>query len=166
MKLRASESMRRKLAKAKEWIRRYGPAEIIGSVMAVAGAFVAPEIVNPQSSWARDVAVAYGGTIGENLGFYGTIITLELRSDRRKLIEQGTLYGLRAVARTAWNLLMEFGPAEILDSLIIRPLAMGIGASLLGRGPGVLAGKIVADVAFYILSIASYEIRKRRTSNG
>jgi hypothetical protein len=169
--IRISESGRRKLAKAKEWTRRYGPAEIIGSVLAVAGAFVAPEItrnlmgISSQYGWVKDVAVAYGGMIGENIGFYGTIITLELRSDRRQLIEQGSLYGLRAAALTAWNLLLEFGPAEILDSLVIRPLAMGVGAGLLGQGPGVIAGKIVADFAFYIPSIVSYELRKRRPPN-
>jgi hypothetical protein len=166
-----SESVRQTLAKVREWVRRYGPAEIIGSAMAVAGAFAAPEItdvltgINSQFSWARDFAVGYGGTIGENVGFYSTIITQELYSDRRKLIEQGRLYTLRAGARTAWSLLMEFGPAEILDSLVIRPLAMGSGASILGQAAGVLVGKIAADVAFYIPLIVSYELRRRRTPN-
>jgi hypothetical protein len=169
MKIYANASGRRKLAKAMEWIRRYGPAEVIGSVMAVAGAFVAPEITailtgsNPQYAWVRDVAVAYGGTIGENLGFYSVIISRELRSDRRNLIERGSHYGLRAATGTVWNLLMEFGPAEILDSLVVRPLAMGTGASLLGLGSGVFAGKIVADIGFYIPSILSYELRQRRS---
>jgi hypothetical protein len=171
MNIYVHESARRKLAKVKEWIRRYGPAEVIGSVMAVAGALVAPEIADvlmggtPQRAWVKDVAVAYGGTIGENLGFYSFIITRELRFDRRKAIAQGGLYDLYAAARTAWHLLMEFGPAEVLDSLVTRPLAMGVGASLLGQVPGVIAGKIVADITFYIPSIVAYELRKRRLPN-
>ena len=165
MDIRVRKSAGQKLEKVKVWICRYGPAEIIGSVMAVAGAFVALEMINPQYPWVKDVAVAYGGTIGENLGFYGTMITLELHSERRKLIEKGGLYGSRAVARAAWNLLLEFGPAEVLDSVVIRPLAMGSGARLLGQGLGVLAGKIVADIAFYIISIVFYEMRKRRARN-
>jgi hypothetical protein len=171
MNAQVSESVRQSLAKVMEWVRRYGPAEIVGSAMAVAGAFAGPEIadvltgINSQYSWARDFAVGYGGTIGENVGFYATIILQELYTDRRQLLDQGRSYGLRAGSRTARNLLMEFGPAEILDSLVIRPLAMGSGANILGQALGVLAGKIVADFAFYIPLIISYELRKRRSPN-
>lgn len=38
---------------------------------------------------------------------------------------------------------------------------MGIGSRVLGREAGVLAGKLAADVTFYIPAILSYEARKR-----
>ena len=78
------------------------------------------------------------------------------RNDRRS----SDRYGSHGAARTIARLLAEFGPAELLDSLLIRPLAMGLATRWLGRTIGVLAGKIAADVTFYLPVIASYEFQR------
>jgi hypothetical protein len=57
-------------------------------------------------------------------------------------------------------LCVEFGPAEFLDTGVSRPLAVGLGARLWGPPWGVLAGKLLGDLLFYIPVIASYETRK------
>ena len=93
------------------------------------------------------VLAAYGGALGENVGYYGVIIARELRSGDSFL-------------RCCRNLLLEFGPAELLDSGLIRPLAMGLGAHYLGQTSGVIVGKVAADVTFYVPVIAAYELRR------
>jgi hypothetical protein len=142
---------RRKLG---EWLKRYGPAEVIGTMTAVVGSFAVARLSR------NEVAAAYGGAMGENVGFYGTILLREFLHDRRSARTAGDGYGHRGVARTLGKLVVEFGPAEMLDSFILRPLAMGVATHFLGRGLGVIVGKIVGDVTFYLPVIASYELRR------
>ena len=60
------------------------------------------------------------------------------------------------------DLLLEFGPAELLDSLLIRPAALATGLALVTPPAlGALAGKLVADLLFYLPTIASYELIRR-----
>ena len=134
------------------WLRRYGIAEVVGVVTALLAAWLADAL------GANTVGVAYAGVVGENLGFYGTMITRQVAADRRAA---SGAYGGRGVLSTARDLLLEFGPAELLDSLVLRPLAMGIGVRFLGREAGIVAGKLVADVTFYIPVIVTYEMRRR-----
>jgi hypothetical protein len=58
---------------------------------------------------------------------------------------------------------VEFGPAEALDTLALRPFAMYVGPLVVGNVMlGVLVGKLVADVTFYGFAIVGYEILVRR----
>jgi hypothetical protein len=139
-----------------EWIGRYGLAELCGLVSAVTGSWLA------RLATGDAVASAYGGALGENIGYYGVIITREINADARACRDAGRPYGMRDAGRTARNLLFEFGGAEVLDTGVIRPLAMGIGARFLGDTWGVVAGKIAADIAFYVPVIAVYEFRRGR----
>ncbi len=142
------------LGKIKEWLYRYGPAEIIGTVAAYTSFFLV------QDATDSNIAAAYAGTIGENVGFYGTMIIRETASDMKDAKRKGQRYGPRKVVKTAAKLISEFGAAEALDSFVIRPATMGLGSKYLGREVGVMAGKIVADIGFYISTIASYELRQ------
>ena len=65
------------------------------------------------------------------------------------------------MARTWRGLFIEFGPSELLDAALVRPLAMGVGTRVLGWGWGILAGKIAADLLFYIPVIWIHERRQR-----
>jgi hypothetical protein len=62
-------------------------------------------------------------------------------------------------------LAVEFGPAEALDSLVVRPACVAVGVAALGPVAGVLVAKLVADLAFYVPVIATYELRKRVTAS-
>ena len=61
------------------------------------------------------------------------------------------LLALRSVA-------VEFGPAELIDSIVVRPLAFYVGPTLFGNVvAGWIFGKLVSDVAFYACAIFTYE---------
>ena len=140
--------------KGAEWLERYGIAEVVGSCTAVAGAFAARALTG------SEVAAAYGGALGENLGYYGIVIGREVLRDRRAAFDLGRRYGVVGAARTARNLAFEFGIAELLDSTVLRPLAMGLGARFFGTAVGVVVGKLAADVTFYLPVIGAYELRR------
>ncbi len=60
------------------------------------------------------------------------------------------------------NLIVEFGPAEILDVLAVRPFFMYLIPKLTGEFLlGTFIGKMIADVIFFIPAIIMYEVRKK-----
>jgi hypothetical protein len=130
-------------ARLGRWLRRYLPAEIVALLTAFAGAGVA------QALTGNAAVVALAAAWAENVGYYATMLVRELRVER-------------SVRRTLGNLALEFGPAEALDSLLIRPAMMYMATQLVADlALGVLLGKLAADVAFYVPAIASYELRRR-----
>ena len=61
------------------------------------------------------------------------------------------LLALRSVA-------VEFGPAEFIDSLAIRPVAFYTGPLIFDNTiAGWIFAKLVSDLAFYLFAILSYE---------
>lgn len=104
------------------------------------------------------VLAAVAGTVGEFIGFYGLIATVEWRRERTRG------YGWRLTTiSTARLLLAEFGLIEVLDSTAVRPLFMYLGPGITGGlGTGTLLGKLMADVVFYGVAIVCYELVRRR----
>lgn len=145
-------------AKAGVWVRRYGVPELAGLSAALAGAWLVHRATDSA------IAAAYGASIGESLGFYGTVVVREMVREAYAAGARRAPYGLRQMAATWRGLLLEFGPAELADTALLRPFAMWIGVDLLGRPLGILAGKLLADLAFYGPVIAVYELRRRRGS--
>jgi hypothetical protein len=130
---------RHRSGRVREWLRRYAPAEVAATLGAVVSAAGADQFGVP-------AATAYAATIGEGIAFYGVLLIRDLR------------LGRGSFARVARGLAVEFGPAELLDTLAVRPGAMLLGPVFLGSVTvGVLAGKIVADLVFYAIAIVSYE---------
>jgi hypothetical protein len=142
-------------SRAGDWLRRYGMAELLGIVGALLSAYLAKNAELPL------VAVGYAGAIGENVGFYSTIVVRQVAADRRLALDAGERYRARQLWCTGRELLLEFGPAELFDSLVMRPFAMGFGVRMLGHPVGVVIGKLVADVTFYLPVILTYETRRR-----
>ena len=141
-------------AKGAEWLGRYGVAEVVGLCTAVVGSFAARALIG------SEIAAAYGGAIGENVGYYGIIVGRDVVRDRRAAVSLGREYGLVGTAGTARNLILEFGIAETVDSGVIRPLAMALGVRLFGRAAGIVVGKLAADLTFYVPVICVYELRR------
>lgn len=137
------------------WIRRYGPSELAGIALAFGGWWLL------LTATRSAIAAAFGAAIGEGLGFYGSLIIREMIQEAYFAGARRSPYGAAEMMRTWRGLLLEFGPAELLDTGLIRPLAMGVCTSLLGWAPGIVAGKLVADVAFYLPVIWIYERRRR-----
>jgi hypothetical protein len=145
--------VRRKL---REWVGRYLPAEVLGTVTALAAAWT----VHAVSGSLISAAVA--GTIGESLGYYGCMVVREVRSCDTRHRDLGTLRRRWLTGtRTVRDLLLEFGPAELVDSLLARPVFLYLMPSLLHNlTAGIVVGKLAADVLFYGLAISAYELRQ------
>ena len=141
-------------SRVRMWIRRYGPSELAGIATALAGSWLL------QQASGSVLAAAYGASIGEGLGFYGSLVMREMIQEAYFAGARRAPYGVSEMMRTWRGLLLEFGPAELLDTGLIRPLMMALGTSILGWGLGVVAGKIAADVAFYLAVIWIYEHRR------
>ncbi len=139
-----------------EWVRRYGLAECAGVTCALLGSFVVRRLTG------NAVAAAYGGAWGETLGYSSVIVGRDFFVGVRAARSSGRRFGVRTAGGVATDLLSEFGPAGALDTFVTRPLAMGFGVRLLGPVRGLVAGKLVADVLFYVPVIFMYERRNRR----
>lgn len=139
--------------KAYEWARRYLPCEIAGTACEFGGAAIA-------YFYTGSVGLAaVFATIGASVGYYAAAFAAAVRwsygaQGHRRWGERvlvATLLALRSVA-------IEFGPAELIDSILIRPLAFFVGPYLLGNTlAGWVFGKVVADIGFYVCAIVSYE---------
>jgi hypothetical protein len=139
----------RRGGRLQEWLLRYAPAEVFALIGALGGAFAVSHLGYP-------AVTAYAAAIGEGVLFYSAIMIRDLRSNRQRGLAR------RPLSHTLRNLSLEFGPAEVLDSLVVRPLAMYVGPILVGSlTAGVILGKIAADVVFYTLAIVGYEFGKK-----
>ena len=142
--------------KFKEWLRRYIPAEICATIGALGGAFLVYILTH------NGILAAYAGTISENVGFYVCMALREVQISRKHHKKNNKKYGIKSFLKNLRNLLLEFGPAEFFDSLFVRPFCMYTFPLILGNfGLGIFAGKIIADVIFYIPTIIAYELKKK-----
>jgi hypothetical protein len=144
-------------SRVQEWLRRYGPAELL-SLLATLGAAA----VTAQAGGTR-VAVALAATWAGNVAYFGLLLLQDMRQARRQLAAQGRAYSLATFGRNVRALVVEFGVAEVLDSFLIRPALMYWLPRWLHSVPlGVLAAKLAADVTFYVPAIISYELSKHK----
>jgi hypothetical protein len=138
------------------WVGRYGASELLGTIAAVGAASAVKEMTG------STVAAAYAGTMAENTMFYGVMFLRETIRGAHEAGARGRTYGNADLFRVLHGLLLEFGAAEALDSLLLRPLLMGLGIQFLGPNLGALLGKLAADLAFYGPVLAIYEWRLAR----
>lgn len=154
-KARASVAARR--SKVREWVKRYAPMEIIGTISAMAGAIFVHWITDSR------VAAALAGSICETVGYYSVAAVRDAREHSEAHGGDPSLRKKFVVGyRTVRGMLVEFGFAEVIDSAFVRPALMYVMPIVLGSfAAGVFAGKILADVVFYGFAIAGYELRKK-----
>jgi len=140
--------------RAKKWLKRFLPAEFVGTITAIAASYFAHHITN------NLIVAAYTGSIAETLGFYTTIIIQDVRIEQRKLKFANKSFSFKTFMYILRNILFDFGFAEIIDSLFIRPFCMYIFPVWINNYPiGILAGKIASDICFYVPVILAYELR-------
>ena len=144
------------VAKLIEWTRRYGVAECLGIAAAIAAAAAARHLTD------SSVVAAYAAAIGETIGYAGAMLVRDTLTASRSAQESGRTLDTRDHGNVMLGLLAEFGPAGILDTFVTRPLAMGVGARVLGPRLGLFVGKLVGDVLFYVPVIVTYEWRRGR----
>ncbi|MDB5204859.1 MAG: hypothetical protein JWP09_887 [Candidatus Taylorbacteria bacterium] len=135
--------------KLKEWLSRYLPLEIVATITAIVGGLVSYYLTN------NPVIIAFTTAWSENIGYYVAVIIHELKTKKGKI-------SFGEICKTARDIVFEFGIAESLDNLLLRPFFMYIMPILLGNLLlGLIAGKIATDILFYITTIIFYEIKKK-----
>jgi hypothetical protein len=124
------------------WWKRYGVSEVGGIVAALVGALGALR------AGGSTVTAALAGTAAEAAWFYGSLVVRDLRYEARERRAAGRPFDRHAILDVFRNLTREFGVAEAVD-LVLRPICLGTGLATIGGAPGVIAGKLVADLLFY-----------------
>jgi hypothetical protein len=138
--------------KIKEWVLRYGPAEIISTIFAVTISYIT------YNTTENAIMTAFAGVWGENIGFYGCLFF----RDYNKSFQDQQISLIRKVYINSRNLFVEFGVAEIADSFLIRPFCMYYFiTSVESTAYAIISGKLVADIFFYIPAIIGYEVKKK-----
>ena len=139
--------------KVVEWLRRYAANEIAGWVAQAGAAWGVHALTG---SYAAAVVAA---TIGASVGYYAAAYVNGVRWAYRA--QAGLRWPMRVLVAnglTARSIAVEFGPAEAIDSIAIRPVALLLGPLVVGStAVGFVLGSVVADVAFYVMTIFSYE---------
>lgn len=144
-------------AKIKDWIKRYAVAEIISLTLTVLSAWLAFKLTNSK------ITTALVGTWVGNIGYFGTILTTDILQAKKQLKTIGKDYSLETFYKNVRALLVEFGIAELFDSLFIRPALMYyLPIWLNNLSVGVVLAKLLADITFYIPAIVSYELSKKK----
>lgn len=144
--------------KVKEWLKRYLPAEIVGTITAIGAASIA------HLFYKNLIFTAYAGSLGEAIGFYSTVIIQSLLTKIKKNKVENKQFTFSDFSRIFTNIVLEFGPAGIIDGLVLRPFFMFVFPVLLGNFTlGILVGKIIGDITFYCLVILSYELKKKHS---
>ena len=144
--MEATRTTRQKLM---EWVRRYLPCEIAGTVGELGGAAVAYLLTGSMA------AAAITATIGASAGYYAAAYISAVRWTYREQSHRGVaariavanLFAVRSVA-------IEFGPAELIDSIAIRPLAYYFGP--------VMFGNVVAGLDLRKAGVRHRFLRSRR----
>ncbi len=137
----------------KEWLNRYAIAEIISVVFAIIFSYLS------QVLFGNFIVSGIIGTWSSNLGFYGTIVYRDIRGIGRKFKIKDFFILLR-------NMIIEFGPAEYLDSLLIRPFYLSFFPFIISNYSfAIFIGTMLADVTYFIPTIISYEFRRKIFKN-
>jgi hypothetical protein len=140
------------------WVKRYAPPEISGTItMVLIGMFVA-------GLGAPAVVVGIAATVAESVGFYAIAGVTVWREQRRNFPDHGRV---RILVRVIGLLLVEFGSAELLDTLLVRPGALTFALLLVPNvAVALVAGKVVADVVFYVLAATAFRVTEKTGLRG
>ena len=145
----------RLVMRARFWVLRYGPAELACLITMLAASVVAARLTDSPP------LLAGAAILGATVGFYGVLLAAVMR-EQLGLLPHGPRRARRAFVRSVGLLGAEFGVAELVDTFFLRPALMIIGVVVLRDAVwGLLAGKIVADVLFYVISGVSFRVTER-----
>lgn len=137
--------------KIRDWLHRYLFAEVLANVFSIVFAF------GGKAFNSHPIAIGYLGAIGDNVGFYGVIA---LKDYGARLKSDG--FNFKSLYKTTRNIFIEFGPAEYLDSFILRPFFLALFPLYIDNfALAIFLGNMAANITFYIPTIFSYEMRKK-----
>lgn len=143
--------------RVREWVKRYLPAEVISLLLTVVAISVTYSIRQNRLS------TAIAGTWFGNVGYFGYLLIADIIYAHRVVTAAGLRYTRITFYKNARALFAEFGIAELLDSLLIRPALMYYLPIVLGDILiGSVIAKFVSDITFYLPAIISYERTKMK----
>ena len=138
------------------WLMRYLPSELAGTALSLLTAWIAYRLSGSL------VVAALAGTVGENIGFYGVAVGRSIRDQWRFERALGATRPRASVRAALWLSLLEFGPAEVVDTFCVRPLLLWAAPMLIGNPlAGWLVGKLGADALFYAMAGVGYLASRR-----
>ncbi len=144
----------------REWIRRYLLADVLSTALSMATAWVI------HRTTGDNVLAAFLGAAMASISFYGIIAYNDVRKRLIHHRKHALSYNFITYVKDLRNLIIEFGPSEILDVLAVRPFFMYLMPRLMGQFMlGTFVGKMLADFVFFIPAIVMYEIRKKHLSD-
>ena len=139
-----------------EWVKRYLVADIISTVLSLGIAWLIME-----QSGDRVMAAFVGSGVA-SLSFYLLIAFSDVRKSIKAHKSENKTYKIKSFLIDFRNLIIEFGPAEILDVIAVRPFFMYLIPTLIGNFIlGTFIGKMIADGIFFTIAIVMYELRKK-----
>jgi len=140
--------------KFKAWGKRFLLAEFCGTSLAIIAAYLARHFFH------STVIAAYAGAAGDTVGFYTPIIIQDAIALRKNLKVKNEKFSGIAILHLVKSMLLEFGPAEVIDSFFLRPFFMYYFPVLIHNYPiGILVGKLAGDITFYIPVTMSNRLR-------
>jgi hypothetical protein len=146
--------------KIREWLRRYGLAEVISLILTVVSSWLTYE------SSKNNLTIALVATWVGNIGYFGTILIQDILLAISQLQKIGKKYSFETFCKNLKALLVEFGIAELFDSFFLRPTLMYyLPLWVDNLSLGVIMAKFLADITFYIPAIVSYELSKKKLRN-
>ena len=105
--------------RARGWLLRYLPLEVSGTLAAMLGAWLAFEASGSL------VVAALAGSLAESVGYYAIVVVRAARGHAASARVQKLGGGAPAMLATTWltlrSVAVEFGPAELVDSVLVRP---------------------------------------------
>lgn len=135
------------------WWTRYLPADIIAFPSAILSAIIVGRLTN------NIALTSIAATWGENIGYYGFIFFRDLLRGYKKNKNIGKR---KIFINSIFSLAVEFGPAEILDTLFVRPLIIFSSIKLLNNTAfGVMIGKVLSDILFIGIAMAGFTLKKK-----
>lgn len=143
--------------KAKEWIQRYLPAEIVSIILTLILSILIYKTTK------SNLTTALIGTWAGNIGYFGTILLNDIVQTSKALAQKNKRYTPQIFVLNIRALFVEFGLAEFFDSLFIRPTLMyyfpiWVNDILFG----VILAKFTSDITFYVPAIITYELSKKK----
>ena len=142
------------------WVVRYLPLEVLGTLTALGAAWIAY-----QASGSLAVA-AIAGALSESVGYYALVVVRAARGHHASARVRRLSGPVRRTWAVTWltarSVVAEFGPAELVDSFLVRPALLWAASALWGANLGAwLVGKLAADAVFYLVAIVSFETGRR-----
>ena len=148
------------MKKINEWIKRYLPAAIASLVLTLLSA----ELTFYYSQ--NNIATALIATLAGSITYYGYILIIDVNNTRKECSNKKENYTYVIFLKNIRAMFVEFGIAELIDSLLIRPFLMYYIPVLVGNlAFGIFLAKITADILFYIPTIIAYELSKKKFRN-